>query len=48
MRQKFKMSTLVTIVVVAAVALNAKGSPQGSGLPSGVRNIVLANVERLA
>jgi pimeloyl-ACP methyl ester carboxylesterase len=43
MRQKFKMSTLVTIAVLAASALNAKGSAQATGHPSGVRNIVLVH-----
>jgi hypothetical protein len=33
MRQTFKMSTLVMIAVLAASALNAKGSAQATGHP---------------
>ncbi|MGB6600383.1 MAG: alpha/beta hydrolase [Candidatus Cybelea sp.] len=43
MRQTFKLITLAMIAVLAAAALNAKGSGQGTGHPSGVRNIVLVH-----
>ncbi len=43
MRQKFRLATLVTIAVLAASALNAIGFAQGTGHPTGVRNIVLVH-----
>ena len=43
MRQTIKTITLVTIAVLAAAALDAKGSAQGTGHPSGIRNIVLVH-----
>src|SRR5476649_2220502 len=43
MRQSFKMSSLVTIAVLVASVLNAKGSAQATAYPSGVRNIVLVH-----
>lgn len=43
MRQKLKMSTLVTIAVLAALALDANGSAQATSHPIGVRNVVLVH-----
>src|SRR5476649_1002851 len=43
MRQSFKMSSLVTIAVLVTSVLNAKGSAQATGYPSGVRNVVLVH-----
>src|SRR5476649_1619524 len=43
MRQSFKMSSLVTIAVLVTSVLNAKGSAQDTGRPSGVKNIVLVH-----
>jgi pimeloyl-ACP methyl ester carboxylesterase len=43
MRQKVKLITLVTIAVLGALALDAKGSAQGTSHPSGVKNIVLVH-----
>lgn len=43
MRQKLKVTSLVTTAVIAALALNTNGSAQPNSHPTGVRNIVLVH-----